>query len=168
FLARLGKRSTNQALQRAPAERRYPILVAFLRQALEETIDEAIDLFDRCLARASARAERQLEEIRLASARTTDEAGRPFGQTGRIVLDASVADRQVRKTIYRQVTPEMLREAVERTEAHPVVGTTTTSTSWPTATTPSASSRRSSSMPSRSGPTGLGLPTSRPSSGYGT
>jgi hypothetical protein len=30
-LARLGKRSTNQALQRAPAERRYPILIAFLQ-----------------------------------------------------------------------------------------------------------------------------------------
>ena len=48
FLARLGKRSTNQALQRAPAERRYPILVAFLRQSLEETTDEVIDLFDHC------------------------------------------------------------------------------------------------------------------------
>jgi hypothetical protein len=34
FLARLGKRSTNQALQRAPAERRSPILVALLRQSL--------------------------------------------------------------------------------------------------------------------------------------
>jgi hypothetical protein len=39
FLARLGKRSTNQALLRAPAERRYPIVVAFLRQGLEKTTD---------------------------------------------------------------------------------------------------------------------------------
>ena len=117
FLARLGKRSTNQALQRAPAERRYPILVAFLRQALEETTDEVIDLFDRCLARASARAERKLEEFRLASARTTDDAVRLFGQIGRIVLDPTVADKQVRAAIYRQTTRETLREAVERTEA---------------------------------------------------
>jgi hypothetical protein len=29
FLAQLGKKSTNQALQRTPPERRYPILVAF-------------------------------------------------------------------------------------------------------------------------------------------
>ena len=117
FLARLGKRSTNQALQRAPAERRYPILVAFLRQALEETTDEVIDLFDRCLARASARADRKLEEFRLASAETTDEAVRFFGQIGRIVLDPTVADRQLRAAIYRQVARETLREAVERTEA---------------------------------------------------
>ncbi|MBV8265243.1 MAG: Tn3 family transposase, partial [Planctomycetaceae bacterium] len=116
FLARLGQRSTTQALQRAPAERRYPILVAFLRQALEETTDEILDLVDRCLARASARAERKLEESRLANARTTDEAVRLFGQIGRIVLDPTAADRQVRAAIYRQVTPEVLREAAERTE----------------------------------------------------
>ncbi len=117
FLARLGKRSTNQALQRAPDERRYPILVAFLRQALEETTDEVIDLFDRCLARTSARAERKLEEYRLAGARTTDEAVRLFGQIGRVVLDPTVDDRQVRAAIYRRVARETLREAVERTEA---------------------------------------------------
>jgi (2Fe-2S) ferredoxin len=32
------------------------------------------------------------------------------------VLDPTVADRQVRRAIYRQVDPETLREAVERTE----------------------------------------------------
>ncbi len=116
LVARLGRRSTNQALQRAPAQRRYPILVAFLRQALEETTDEVIDLFDRCLARASARAERKLEEFRLATARTTDEVVRLFGQIGRIVLDPSIADRQVRAAIYRRATPEALRATVERTE----------------------------------------------------
>src|SRR5205085_6093473 len=30
FLAQVGKKSTNQALQRTPPERRYPILVSFL------------------------------------------------------------------------------------------------------------------------------------------
>jgi predicted enzyme related to lactoylglutathione lyase len=35
-----------EPLQRAPARRRYPILVAFLRQALEETTDEVFALFD--------------------------------------------------------------------------------------------------------------------------
>ena len=117
FLARLGTRSTNRALQRAPAERRYPILVAFLRQALEETTDEVIDLVDRCLARTSARAERKLEGCRLANARTTDDAVRLFGQIGRVVLDPTVADRQVRAAIYRRVTRETLRDAVERAEA---------------------------------------------------
>jgi hypothetical protein len=33
LLARIGRRATNQALQRTPPERRYPILLAFLEQA---------------------------------------------------------------------------------------------------------------------------------------
>jgi hypothetical protein len=56
LLARIGKRATNQALERMPEERHYPILVAFLSQTLIETIDEAVDLFDRCLAEADSRA----------------------------------------------------------------------------------------------------------------
>jgi hypothetical protein len=38
LLARIGRRATNQALQRTPPERRYPILLAFLEQAVEEVI----------------------------------------------------------------------------------------------------------------------------------
>jgi len=51
-LAQIARRSTNQALQRMPERRRYPILVAFHYQTLVDLTDEAIDLFDRCLAEA--------------------------------------------------------------------------------------------------------------------
>jgi hypothetical protein len=64
LLARIGQRATNQALQRMPPERRYPILMVFLHQAFEDTADEVVDLFDRCLATAYARARRELEEFR--------------------------------------------------------------------------------------------------------
>ena len=56
FLAQIALRSTNQALQRIPEPRRYPILVAFLYQTLVDLTDEAFDLFDRCLAEAYHRA----------------------------------------------------------------------------------------------------------------
>ena len=55
----------------APAERRYPILVAFLYQALVEVTDEVIEMFDRCLADADARAEKDVQEFRLPMARAT-------------------------------------------------------------------------------------------------
>jgi TnpA family transposase len=40
FLAQIGRRATNQYLQRLIPERRYPILVAFLRQSLIDITDE--------------------------------------------------------------------------------------------------------------------------------
>ena len=52
FLAHLTRKSSAQALQRAPGTRRYPMLVAFLSQALTEVTDEVIEMFDRCLAEA--------------------------------------------------------------------------------------------------------------------
>jgi hypothetical protein len=61
FLAQVARKSGAQTLQRAPAERRYPILVAFLYQALADVTDEVIEMFDRCLADAYARAGQDLK-----------------------------------------------------------------------------------------------------------
>jgi hypothetical protein len=49
WLARIGWKSTNQHLQRMPSQRRYPVLMAFLHQALRHHTDIAVELFDQCL-----------------------------------------------------------------------------------------------------------------------
>jgi hypothetical protein len=73
LLAGIGRRSTNQALQRTPPERCYPILLAFLAQATEEVTDEIVNLFDRALTNSYARARRELDEFRRTVARSTNE-----------------------------------------------------------------------------------------------
>jgi hypothetical protein len=116
FLAQIARRSTNQALQRMPEPRRYPILVAFLYQTLIDLTDEALDLFDRCLAEAYHRAGRDLKEFRLAVARSTNEKVRLFREIGRVVLDPQVRDADLRRTIYRRIPPAELRAAVEESD----------------------------------------------------
>ena len=49
FLANIGARATNQQMQRANQMRRYPVLIAFLKQTLFLMTDVAIDLFDAYL-----------------------------------------------------------------------------------------------------------------------
>jgi Domain of unknown function (DUF4158) len=49
WLAQIGWKSTNQHLQRMPPLRRYPVLVAFLQQALLHHTDVAVELFDQGL-----------------------------------------------------------------------------------------------------------------------
>jgi hypothetical protein len=56
FLTQSGTRNSNQALRPISAEGRCPILLAFLHRADEEISDEVVDLFDRCLTGAYARA----------------------------------------------------------------------------------------------------------------
>jgi TnpA family transposase len=116
FLAQIARRSTNQALQRMPEQRRYPILVAFLHQTLVDLTDEALDLFDHCLADAYHRARRDLEDFRLSVARSTNEKVRIFREIGRVVLDPKVRDADLRRAIYRRVPPAELRDAVEESD----------------------------------------------------
>jgi hypothetical protein len=83
FLAHLTRKSSAQALQRAPGTRRYPMLVAFLSQALTEVTDEVIEMFDRCLAEAYARAGQDLEDFRKAMAQAKNEKVHLFRELAR-------------------------------------------------------------------------------------
>ncbi len=111
FLSQVGKKSTNQALQRTPPERRYPILVAFLRQ-----VDEVMDLFDRCMAQVDARARRDLEEFRRNAARATNEKVAMFTDLTGMVLDPQIADPDLRTHIYKRHPKERLQAAMEESE----------------------------------------------------
>jgi len=113
FLAQIGQKSTNQALQRSEPQRRYPILVTFLCQIFEEITDEVVDLFDRCLANSYARAKRALDTFRLATAKTTNEKLTIFLQIGRILLDPSIRTlEELHKLIHKHVSLEKLRDTV--------------------------------------------------------
>lgn len=113
FLARLGKKTSSWALGRATGFRRYPILVAFLPQTLDELIDEILDLFDRYLADADSTARQKLDEFRRTTARATNEKVILFEEVGEIVLDPEITDAQLRQSIHEQISPEKMRVAVE-------------------------------------------------------
>lgn len=112
-LAQVGKKSTNQALQRMPVERRYPILMAFVQQILMEITDETVDLFTRCLADTHSRARRDLQIFRQQEAVAINEKVMLFQQMGKVVLDQAVLDPQVRPDIFTLVPREQLQQAVE-------------------------------------------------------
>lgn len=113
FLAGLAKKATNQALQRTPPERRYPLLIAFARQMLVEITDEAVDLFIRCLAETHNRARRDLEAFRHREAVALDRKVILLRQLGEVVLDPEVADERVREAIFSRIPEERLREALD-------------------------------------------------------
>ncbi len=116
LLARIGRRATNQSLQRMPEERCYPVLLAFLHQSLIDLIDEAVDLFDRNLAEAYSRAGRELDEFRISVAKATNEKVNLFQTIGAIILDPTVEDARLRSSIYQKIAPEKLRVAVDECE----------------------------------------------------
>lgn len=117
FLASVGRRYTNQALQRQTLERRYPVLLAFLKEALTEITDEVVDLFDQCLWDADRRAKNELAEFRQGAAKATDEKVRLFNGISGFLLDPDVPAELIREMAFSLAgSEEDLREAHEDSE----------------------------------------------------
>ncbi|MGH3784934.1 MAG: DUF4158 domain-containing protein [Pseudonocardiaceae bacterium] len=62
FLATVGRRSSNQALQRRDPDRRYPILAALLAQSAVDQLDEVVALFDQAVSARESRAKSRTDE----------------------------------------------------------------------------------------------------------
>jgi hypothetical protein len=112
FLARLGRKSTAQALRRMGPERRYPILVAFLKETMIDLTDEIIDVFDVCLATRHKKARSALEEYQVDVAKTTSAHRMLLHEMGQLVLDEAIDDAKLRQSIYLSIPPEKLRAAI--------------------------------------------------------
>ena len=116
FLARLGRKYTVQALRRMGPERRYPILLSFLKQTLIDLTDESIDIFDVCIASRHKKARKALQEYQTAIAETTEAHSQLLQTIGDLVLDDTVTDDNLRQAIYQYIPRSNLQMAVK--EAH--------------------------------------------------
>jgi len=117
WLAQIGWKSTNQYVQRMAPARRYPVLVAFLQQALLHHTDVVVELFDQCLWGCQSEAKHELEEFRKAMARSTNEKLTLFRQLGQVLLDDDIEDPDVRAVSFERVPKKVLQEAIDETQS---------------------------------------------------
>ena len=95
LLAEIGRRSTNQARQRADVARRHPVLLATLAETYEEVLDELVQLLDQALAGADSRARHERSQRAVSPSRDAGVRGPLPGSTparpalGRAVLAAA-------------------------------------------------------------------------------
>lgn len=116
FLAQIGRKANNQTLQRHTKKRRYPILVTFLKQALQTLTDEVIEMYDQCLWDCYTDAKNELKKVQQRAARTVNEKLRLFRSLGQILLDPEVEDTAVRAMSFRQIPEATLRTVLTETE----------------------------------------------------
>jgi TnpA family transposase len=115
WLAQLGWKAPTPQLQRMDPRRRYPILLAFLQQALLHHTDVAVELYDQCVWEYHSAAQKELKELRQTLARSTNEKLRLFRELGQVLLDATIGDVAVRAVSFARVPEAVLRAAVEET-----------------------------------------------------
>jgi TnpA family transposase len=112
FLSQFARKSRINSLNELAEKKRYPIFLAFAKQALTDIIDETIELFDRCLMNSYNKAGQELDELRQKNARSTNEKIHLFYEIGSLILNNEIADNQLREKIFESVNPENLSEAV--------------------------------------------------------
>ena len=115
WLAQLGWKAPTPQLQRMDPRRRYPILLAFLHQALLHHTDVVVELYDQGLWEYHGAAQKELKELRQTIARSTNEKLRLFRELGQVLLDPTIDDAAVRAVSFARVPEAVLRAAVEET-----------------------------------------------------
>jgi hypothetical protein len=117
WLAGLGWKTPTYQLQRMVPLRRYPILVAFLQQALLHHTDVAVDFYDQCLWEYHGAAKKELLEFRQKMARSTNEKLRLLRELAEVLLDPDIEDEAVRAASFERVPEDTLRQALSDTQA---------------------------------------------------
>ncbi len=108
-LAKVGERATNQYMQRSPSLRRYPILIAFLKQSLYTLTDDFIEMFDQRLWELYKESKREFQQDRLNATRSINQKLETLSQIGEILLDPEVEDKTVRQTTFNHISREQLQ-----------------------------------------------------------
>jgi len=115
-LASIGARTTNQYLQRANAAKRYPILVAFLKQSLYNFTDDLIEMVDQRIWKLYGEAKRHFEQDRLKATATINEKLQTLYNLGQILLNPDVEDHTIRTKTFEQISQIQLQTAPGETK----------------------------------------------------
>jgi TnpA family transposase len=117
ILARIGRKATNQYIQKAGEKRRYTVLISFLHQTMIDVTDEIIDMYDQCLWDLYTDAKKDLEEFQKSIFKAMNEKLSLFKELARIVVDQEVDGQDLRSMIYGKIaSPDAIRSAIEEAD----------------------------------------------------
>ena len=115
-LSKIGSRATKYYMQRTPVIRRYPIMIAFLKQSLYNLTDNLIEMFDQRLWELYKTAKREFEDERLKATKTINQQLKTLREIGKILLDSEIEDASVRQEIFSFISPENLQNTLDKSE----------------------------------------------------
>lgn len=113
-LAKKGSRFSPQGLRELKEQARYPILVAFLHEALYTFTDALVEMVDQRLWELHGEAKRTFQNDRLAATKTINETLEVFRVIGEVFLDPKVTGSNLRETAYQYLNQEQLEIALTK------------------------------------------------------
>jgi hypothetical protein len=95
WLAGIGRRSTNQALERRRPPRRYPVLLATVTEAAVEILDELLGMYDQAVSAVEQRARHRLDDQLAERGRAGEARLALLDDILAIACDTGIADEAV-------------------------------------------------------------------------
>lgn len=98
-------------------ERRYSVLVCFLQQVYQDTIDHMVDMHGKLMLKVENRAQEDVDTEMRRQRRLIRSSLHSFHKLGQIVLDDTVPDGELRNAVFREVGKDRLSEQLTATES---------------------------------------------------
>src|SRR5271165_1153268 len=106
------RKCTADRLRELTGPRRLATLTCFLRQSYRDTIDQAVDMFDKIIIRMQADTARELDEQMCQQRKTIKVALSSLRALGEIILDDDIDDVALRPKLFAAVPRDKLQEQV--------------------------------------------------------
>jgi TnpA family transposase len=116
-LARFANTAKATVVQRLPESRRLATLVAFVMNLEAAAIDDALDLLDILITEIFSDAERASDRSRLRTIKDLDFAAIQLSQVCWLVLDDTLADAELRTTIFKALNREDMKTALNHVDS---------------------------------------------------
>jgi len=116
-LARYARRCSADRMRNLKEERRYAVLVCFLRQVYQDAIDHMVEMHDKLMLKVENRAQEDVDAEMRRQRRLIRNSLHSFHRLGQIVLDETVPDIELRNAVFREVGKDRLSEQLTATES---------------------------------------------------
>ena len=97
-------------------ERRYAVLVCFLWQTYQDTIDYAVDMHDKIMNNVYSQAEKEISEYTRKQRRSLRKSLHTLKTISQVILDDSIDDNNLRNELFSKISSKELAAQMEAIE----------------------------------------------------
>ena len=111
-LTRYEEHQTTSKLRRLNPDQRYTILVCFLTQVYQDTVDQMVDMYDKLINRIYNHAQIDMDNNHKAQQKRIRESLSTFKDVAELILDDSVNDAVLRKELFQRIGKDKLTNQI--------------------------------------------------------
>jgi TnpA family transposase len=115
-LARYARQCSIYRLRRLRGERRYTVLICFLRQLYQDTFDAAVQMHDKLMNKVYNKADKEIDDYMKARRRHIRSSLSYYREILGVLLDEDIGQENIRSAIFKTIDEETLKSEMAEIE----------------------------------------------------